>query len=126
MELCHTERKLDRAASQRIMEFMQQRRRQFGVEEHDFEGFERELHELVMALECELVAKELIRYDVSAPEIEVGGKVYEVGDQSPETYLAGAGLVTVKRHLYHAKEGISKSICPLEVRVGVIGGYFTP
>lgn len=126
MELCHTERKLDSAASQRIMEFMQQRRKQFGAEQHDFESFERELHELVMALECEMVEEELSRYDVSAAEIEVAGMVYEVGIHSAETYLAGAGLVTVERHLYHAKAETGKSICPLEVRVGVIGGYFTP
>ncbi len=126
MELCHTEWKLDSVASQRIMEFMQQRRSEFGVEEHDFESFERELHVLVMALECEMVEEELSRYEVSAPEIEVGGIVYEVGIQSPETYLAGAGLVTVKRHLYHAKTGTNKSICPLEMRVGMVGGYFTP
>lgn len=126
MELCHTERKLDSAASQRIMEFMQQRRRQFGVEQHDFENFERELHALIMALECEMVEEELQRYDVSAPEIEVGGKVYAVGIQSAETYQAAAGLVTIERHLYHPKAGTGKSICPLEVRVGVIGGYFTP
>jgi hypothetical protein len=126
MELCHTERKIESAASQRIMEFLEQRRKQFGTELHDFEGFERELHALVMALECELVAEELSRYDVSAPEIEVGEKVYEMGILSAETYLAAAGLVTIERHLYHHKAETGKSICPLELRVGVIGGYFTP
>lgn len=126
MELCHREWKLDSAASQRIMEFMQQRRSQFGTEQHDFESFERELHELIMALECELVEEELSRYDVSAPEIEVAGMVYAVGLSSPETYLAAAGLVTVERHLYHSQAGSGKSICPLEVRVGILGGYFTP
>jgi len=126
MELCHSERKLDSAAGQRIMEFVQQRRKQFGAEQHDFAGFERELHLMVMALECELVEEELKRYDVSAPEIEVEGQVYVVGIQSPETYLAAAGLVTVERHLYHAQAGTGKSICPLELRVGMIGGYFTP
>lgn len=126
MELCHTEGKMESAAGERIKAFMQQRRRQFGEEQHDFEGLERELHALVMALECELVEEELRRYDVSAPEIEVEGIVYQVGILSPERYLSAAGLVTVGRHLYHAKAGAGKSICPLEVRVGIIGGYFTP
>jgi hypothetical protein len=126
MELCHSKRELDSVAGQRIMEFMEARRRQFGQEQHDFEGFERELHELVMALECELVEEELRRYDVSAAEIEVAGVVYEMGISSPERYLAAAGLVTVERHLYHPKAAGGKSICPLELRVGVIGGYFTP
>lgn len=126
MELCHSKRELDSAAGQRIMEFMQQRRRQFGQEQHDFEGFEHELHILVMALECELVEEELSRYDVSAAEIEVEGIVYQVGIYSAETYLAAAGLVRVERHLYHNQAESGKSICPLELRVGIIGGYFTP
>jgi len=126
MELCHTEAKMESAAGQRIMEFMQQRRRQFVEEQHDFERFERELHGLVMALECELVEEELSRYDVRAAEIEVEGKVYQVGILSTETYFAAAGLVSVNRHLYHRADGTGKSICPLELRVGMIGGYFTP
>ena len=79
MELCHIEPKMESGAGQRIMEFMKQRRRQFVEEQHDFERFEREIHGLVMALECELVEEELSRYDVRAAEIEVEGKVYQVG-----------------------------------------------
>ena len=101
-------------------------REQFGKEVHDFERFEQELHTLIMALEGELVGEELSRYDLSAEEIEVEGKTYRVGDNLPETYLCAAGLVTVKRHLYHPAHEAGKSICPLEWRVGIIGGYFTP
>src|SRR3989304_301940 len=45
---------------------------------------------------------------------------------SPETYLSAAGPVTVTRHLYRPAGRSSKSICPLELRAGIIAGYFTP
>jgi hypothetical protein len=126
MELSHTGTNLHSAAAERINEYISKGRERFGEEEHNFEKFEQELHALVMALESELVGEELSRYDVSAEEIEVEGKTYEVGDALPETYLCAAGLVTVKRHLYHLAKGGGKSISPLELRVGIIGGYFTP
>jgi len=40
--------------------------------------------------------------------------------------LSAAGPVTVTRHLYRPAGRGSKSICPLELRAGIIAGYFTP
>jgi hypothetical protein len=45
---------------------------------------------------------------------------------APETYLSAAGPVTVTRHLYRPAGRGSQSICPLELRAGIIAGYFTP
>src|SRR5664279_6085273 len=126
MELSHTEQNLHSAAAQRLSAFIEQRRAGFGKETHNFERFEQELHLLVMALEGELVGEELSRYDLSAEEIEVEGKAYRVGMTMPETYVCAAGLVTVNRHLYQLTHEEGKSICPLELRVGIVGGYFTP
>ena len=126
MKLSHTGLDLHSAAAERLNAFIKQRREQFGEERHNFERFEEELHGLIMALEGELVGEELRRYDLSAEEIEVGGKVYQVGMVVPETYLCAAGLVTLERHLYHLAKEEGKSICPLELKVGIIGGYFTP
>jgi len=126
MKLSHRGLELHSAAFDRLKKFIQQRREQLGGETHNFERFEEELHALVMAVEGELVAEELSRYDLNAEGIEVEGKVYQVGIVMPETYLCTAGLVTVKRHLYHLASGEGKSICPLELKVGIIGGYFTP
>ncbi len=121
MELFHIGLNLHSAAPERINEYIARRRERFGEETHNFEHFEQELHTLVMALESELVGEELSRYDLSAEEIEVEGKTYQVGGALPETCLSAAGLVTVKRHLYHLAKGGGKSICPLELRVGIIG-----
>jgi hypothetical protein len=91
-----------------------------------FEDFEQELHTLVMAIECEMVSEELARYDVMAKEIEVDGKVYYRGVCSSETYLTAAGQVAVERHLYYPVAEKGERICPMELRSGIVGGYFTP
>lgn len=92
----------------------------------DFERFERELHQQIMAVERECLEDELARYDVSADEIEVAGVVYRPALCSPETYLSAAGPLTVTRHLYRPSGRGSRSLCPLELRVGIVRGYWTP
>lgn len=131
MEFCHSDIFLHSAAAQKLAEFIQKRREKW-VAQTDlscvdkFENFEQELHTLVMALECEMVSEELGRYDVMAEEIEVDGKVYHRGVCSSETYLTAAGQVSVERHLYHPVAEKGERICPMELRSGIVGGYFTP
>jgi hypothetical protein len=91
-----------------------------------FEQFEHDLHEQVMALERELLAAELARYDVDAEQIEVAGVRYHPVWEDTETYLTAAGEVPVHRHLYRPAGHNAKSICPLELRVGIVDGYWTP
>lgn len=79
-----------------------------------------------MAIEREVVTEELTRYDVTAEEIEVENITYRPTLATSETYLSAAGPVTVTRHLYRPAGRSSKSICPLELRAGIIAGYFTP
>ena len=131
MEFCHTDIFLHSAAAQRLAEFIQKRREKWATQTDlssvdNFESFEQELHTLVMALECEMVSEELGRYDVTAQEIEVDGKVYRRSVSLPETYLTAAGRVSVERHLYYPVAEKGKGICPLELRSGIIAGYFTP
>jgi len=80
----------------------------------------------MMSVECELLSEELARYDVSVEQIEVDGETYRPTLTSTETYLSGAGPVTIMRHLYRPVGRGSKSICPLELRAGIVAGYFTP
>lgn len=115
-------------ALEQLGQFVRQQRQQ-GTNQANvakFEVFERELHEHMMALERELIAAELARYDVEAETVEVEGKVYRYTLTSSETYLSAAGPVTVARHLYRPAGRSSKSICPLELRAGIVGGLFTP
>lgn len=131
MEFCHTNSTLHSPAAQRLVEFIQKRREQWVMEADSgnvdrFESFEQDLHMLVMALERELVSEELSRYDMTVEEIEVERKVYRRGIRSSETYLTAAGRVVVERHLYHPVAEKGRAICPLELRSGIIAGYFTP
>ena len=131
MELCHTDIILHSPAAQRIAEYIQKRREKWEAQTDltcvdKFEDFEQELHGLVMAFECEMASEELGRYDVTAEEIEVDGKVYRRGLCSSETYLTAGGQVSVERHLYHQVAEKGAGICPLELRSGIVGGYFTP
>ncbi len=79
-----------------------------------------------MALERDLLGDELSRYDVTADEVTVNGVVYRQCLESSDTYLTSAGPVSVTRHLYRPAGRGSKSICPLELRAGIIDGWWTP
>lgn len=92
----------------------------------DFERFERELHDHVMAVEGDLLADELKRYDVTADEITVEGVSYRPTVESTQTYMSAAGPITVSRHLYRPTGRGSKSICPLELQSGMVQGLWTP
>jgi hypothetical protein len=131
MEFCHEEVLLHSPALQRISEYIKIRREKWAKqaclsEANDLEDFEQELHMRIMALERELVSEEISRYDVMTEEILVGDKTYRRGVSSSETYLTAAGRITVERHLYVGTDPKEKSICPLELRSGIIAGYFTP
>src|ERR687895_51166 len=59
----------------------------------DFERFERELHDHVMAVERDLLADELKCYDVTADEVTVEGVSYRPTVESTQTYMSTAGAL---------------------------------
>jgi hypothetical protein len=126
MAMEHREEGLQSPASQRLRDFLRTRQQAWQQGVPEFEQFERELHEQIMTLERECVAEELARYDVTVERIEVGGVSYQPVLQAAETYLSAAGPVRVERHLYRPAGGQAKSICPLELRAGIMKGYWTP
>ena len=91
-----------------------------------FEAFEVELGHAMRSLENDLKAIDLARYDIEADAVIVGGQEWRkcLSDQ-PKTYLSASGPVTVSRNLYRPVGG-GKSICPLELRSGIIAGLYTP
>lgn len=126
MVFCHRNAVLRSAAMEQLGQFVLEWRAQWVSDTPDFERFERELHERIMAIERELLTEELARYDVTAEKIEVGGVSYRPALTSSETYLSAAGPITVTRNLYRPAGRGSRSICPLELRAGIIRGYWTP
>ena len=91
-----------------------------------FEAFEVELGHAMRSLGNDLKAIDLARYDMDADAVIVGGQEWRkcLSDQ-PKTSLSASGPVTVRRNLYRPVGG-GKSICPLELRSGIIAGLYTP
>lgn len=126
MEFWHRNSILQSPAVQRLGQFVQDwhTRQTDGLP--DFEELERELHQHVLAIECELLATELAGYDVTAEQIEMEQVGYRYALTSSETYLSAAGPMTVMRRLYRPAGRGSRSICPLELRAGIVAGHWTP
>ncbi|MGH7372172.1 MAG: hypothetical protein ACREJK_10065, partial [Candidatus Methylomirabilales bacterium] len=92
----------------------------------DMECFEHELHEYVVAVEREVLAEELAGLDVDLPAVTIEGEVYRQVVRCEETYTSAAGPVRVMRSLYrHGGEG-ERTLCPLELRAGIVEGRWTP
>ena len=126
MAFLHKKRDLQCPAFEGLRQFVLDWDEHWATGTPDFEQFEHELHARMMAIEREMLAEELSRYDVTAEQIEVEGVRYRSTLTSTQTYLTSAGEVTVSRNLYCPSGRGHKSICPLELRVGIIGGYWTP
>lgn len=128
MQVSHIAANLQTPALARLAQFIRHHREQWSEEAEapDLERFEHELHEHVMAVERDLLAEELSRYDVIADEVMIDGRAYRQSLESTETYVSAAGPVRVSRHLYRPAGRSSKSVCPLELRAGIVGGLWTP
>lgn len=126
MGVSHTYGLGESPALRRLGQFVRERQAAWQTGTPSFEAYEREVHEQVMALERELLATELAHYDVDAEQIEVAGVSYRPVWEDTETYLTAAGEVSVQRHLYRPGGRQAKSLCPLELRVGIVDGYWTP
>ncbi len=69
MEFCHNDEILGMAVFQQLGQFVREWQSHWRDEPPDFERFEQELHEHIMAVERALLTEELARYDVTAAEI---------------------------------------------------------
>jgi hypothetical protein len=126
MAVEHRPAALQSPAHQQLEAFLAARQQAWQAGTPDFEQFERELPEHIMNLEREYVAEELSRYDVRAEQIEIEGVPYRPVLQTATTYLSTAGPVRIERQLYRPAGRAAKSVCPLELRAGIIQGYWTP
>jgi len=92
----------------------------------DLETFERELHRLFTAAEAEAMGEELARFDLEVPEVLIDGIRHLHVLRCPQTYLTASGPVSVERSLYSTRQDGERAVCPLELRSGVVEGYWTP
>jgi hypothetical protein len=90
------------------------------------EACEGELGHAVRGLANALKAADLARDDVDADAVMVDGQEWrKCLTQQPKTSLSASGPITVGRNLYRPAAG-GKCLCPLELRAGIIGGWYTP
>lgn len=91
-----------------------------------FEQFEKVLHERIVAVEREMIAEELARYDVDVPALQIGGEVHHRVLRCEQTYAATAGPVRVMRTLYSTRADGERAVSPMELRAGIVEGYWSP
>ena len=111
-------------AMEQLHDFLQQRHTAYEPVE-DLDAFERQLHRLFVAAEREALSHELARFDLDVPAVEVDGERYHRVLRCATTYTSAVGPVRVTRSLYRPPQG-GHTICPLELRAGIIEGSWTP
>ena len=114
----------DLTAMDDLQDFLR-RRRQGSAPPEDFDQIEQELHRLFVAAEREALGRELERFDLNVPRIEINGERDDQVLQCETTYNSAVGPVRVERSLYRHPSG-GRSVCPLELNAGIIEGYWTP
>ena len=112
---------------EKLREFLRkQRQKWIAGKPGEIEGYERELHSQMQAMERELVAAELCNYDIDAERIMVDGVECRQVGESNERYMTAAGEVQIKRHMYRPVGRGSRHVSALELRAGIIEGFYTP
>jgi len=92
-----------------------------------FADFEREVHERLMEVERDVIAAEMVRLDLDDDAVVIEGKTYRRVLRQSQTYITAAGEVAVERTLYKDRtDGEGRCISPLELSLGIVGGFFTP
>jgi hypothetical protein len=113
-------------ALRQLREFLREHHQAWAQRVPDLESFERGLHTHLLAVERELVAEELMRYDVETESVTVNDVACSQPAVTPETYMTAAGPVIVERHVYRPAGRGTRHVCPLELRAGIVEGFFTP
>lgn len=109
-----------------LLEFIDQRRRSGYEDDGGFEAFEREVRTRFSEAEREFIGEELARLDVTLPEVVIDGVRHRRVVSGTAEYMTAAGPVSVLRHRYRAVGTNGQSECPLELRAGIVEGFFTP
>jgi hypothetical protein len=111
-------------ALDQLQDFLRQRREaREPVEALDV--FEPELHRLFVAAEREALGRDLSRFDLDVPTIEVAGERSHRVLRCATTSTSAAGPVRVARSLYRRPQS-GHALCPLELRAGLIEGSWPP
>lgn len=92
----------------------------------DLEAFEQQLRERFRAAEAEVMGEELARFDIDLPVVEIEGVAHRRVLRSSQTYMTASGPAVLERTLYSTREDGERAVAALELRAGIVEGYFTP
>ena len=109
----------------RLEMFLGARRSRRGPVE-SLEAFEIELHQMFAAAEAEALGQELARFDIDSPVVAIDGIPHRRILRCESTYLASSGPVRILRSLYSTRHDGERAVCPMELRAGIVEGYWTP
>ncbi len=112
-------------AIDRLLELLEVQQEGAPVAAEDFQAFEETLHAVFAEAEREVVGRELARLDLDVPAVIIDDVVHLRVFRGKAKYLTRAGEVCVERSLYRVK-GADSTVCPMELRAGVVEGYWTP
>lgn len=90
-----------------------------------FEQVEKEMHSAFVEAERLVLAEILVQYDINTAFIMLDGKEYRQVLRCEQAYTSAVGQIRIERSLYRAKNEM-QSICPLELRAGIVEGTWSP
>lgn len=124
MTSSHSSTPAPQGAVGKLVDFIQQR--QAARPTTDIEQLEREFRSLLMEVEREFVAAQLARLDVDVPAIVLDGVRYRQVLRCEQSYFGAAGEIRVMRSLYSTRDEGTRTVCPMELRAGIVEGRWTP
>jgi len=115
------------ATLEKLREFVETHRMKDKIGPQAFADFERELHRRFLQAERDIIAHEMARFDTDADAVLIEGKVHRRVLRQKQTYETSAGEVVVERTLYKDRtDAEGRSVSPMELTLGVVGGFWTP
>jgi hypothetical protein len=125
MTACHTaQHTASSSALERLLDLITDREKALRPVD-DYRAFEDGLHALMAEVERDLLAAELARLDLDAPELLIDGVLHKQVSRDFGAYMTCAGQVRVERSLYRASRD-ERAVSPMKYRAGIVEGWWTP
>src|ERR1041385_6611874 len=96
------------------------------VGSRELEEIERAIHQGILAVEADLMRRQVERFDLDVDEVQFEDQPYRRKMKSRQLYTGLAGTFEIERALYVPRSKTGKAICPLELRAGMVEDVWTP
>ena len=96
-------------------------------EQYSFFNLEAEIQRVINKAGCHVLTSVINQYDTQSDAIEYRQCRYNKAGRYSKTYQTVFGKIDVERTIYrNLASKTEKSICPLEIRAGILDRYWTP